>query len=44
MLRREADEADAAIRAELDARLAHPARRVQEVPRPLYLAFSALAA
>ncbi len=44
ILRREAEEADAAIRAELDARAARPARRVQEVPRPLYLAFSAIAA
>ena len=42
-LKREADQADAELKTALDAKAALP-RRVQEVPEPLNVAFSALAA
>jgi DnaJ-class molecular chaperone len=42
-LKREADQADAELKASLDAKAVLP-RRVQDVPQPLNAAFAALAA
>jgi DnaJ-class molecular chaperone len=43
-LAREADQADAELKAELDRKAAPLPRRVQDVPAPLNAAFTALAA
>jgi DnaJ-class molecular chaperone len=43
-LRRDAEQADAELKAELDRQIATPPRRVQDVPAPLSAVFAAMAA